>query len=100
MFTTVRLIESLYSLKSYGDNDMKLDDFRLLPGYTNAGNCLPARIHEIKHTHHAEEFRRFSGAESNRSLDSSLSGCSIYVDPGISSELQNKVNLCDIAINN
>lgn len=87
----VRLTESLYSLKSYGDNNMKLDDFRLLPGYTNAGNCLPARIHEIKHTHHAEEFQRFSGAESNRSLDSSLSGCSIYVDPGISSELQNKV---------
>ncbi|CAJ2643739.1 uncharacterized protein LOC123894189 [Trifolium pratense] len=87
----VRLTESLYSLKSHGDNNMHLDDFRLLPGYTNAGNCLPAKIHEIKHTHHAEELRRFSGRESNRSLDSTLSGCSIYVDPSISSELQNKV---------
>ncbi|GAU26677.1 hypothetical protein TSUD_314530 [Trifolium subterraneum] len=87
----LRLTESLYSLKSHGDNNMHLDDFRLLPGYTNAGNCLPAKIHEINHTHHAEEFQRFSGRESNRSLDSTLSGCSIYVDPSISSELQNKV---------
>ncbi|WJX41641.1 hypothetical protein P8452_28965 [Trifolium repens] len=86
----VRLTESLYSLKSHGDNSMPSDDFRLLPGYTNAGNCLPAKIHEIKHTHHAEEFRRFSGRESNRSL-ATLSGSSIYVDPSISSELQNKV---------
>ncbi|WJX41642.1 hypothetical protein P8452_28965 [Trifolium repens] len=86
----LRLTESLYSLKSHGDNSMPSDDFRLLPGYTNAGNCLPAKIHEIKHTHHAEEFRRFSGRESNRSL-ATLSGSSIYVDPSISSELQNKV---------
>ncbi|WJX35426.1 hypothetical protein P8452_23419 [Trifolium repens] len=86
----VRLTESLYSLKSHGDNNTPLDDFRLLPGYTNAGNCLPGKIHEIKHTHHGEEFQRFSGRESNRCL-ATLSGCSIYVDPSISSELQNKV---------
>ncbi|XP_073224540.1 uncharacterized protein [Cicer arietinum] len=79
----VRLTESLYSVKSYGDDNMHLDDFRLVPGYTNAGNCLPARIYETKHTH--------PGRDSNRCLDSTLSGCSIYVDPGISSELRNKV---------
>jgi hypothetical protein len=95
LFATVRLTESLYSLKSHGDNSMPSDDFRLLPGYTNTGNCLPAKIHEIKHTHHGEEFQRFSGRESNRSL-ATLSGSSIYVDPSISSELQNKVNLCDL----
>lgn len=67
---------------------MYLADFR---GYTNTRNCLPARIHETTHSHRAEEFLRFSGKESNRNLDSTLSGCSIYVDPHISSELQNKV---------
>ncbi|XP_058723046.1 uncharacterized protein LOC131594856 [Vicia villosa] len=88
----VRLTESLYSLKSYGDNNMILDDFRLPRGYTNTGNCLPARIHETKHSHRAEEYLRFSDKEeSNRNLDSTLSGCSIYVDPHISSELRNKV---------
>ncbi|KAL5074504.1 hypothetical protein RYX36_013488 [Vicia faba] len=88
----VRLTESLYSLKSYGDNNMHLDDFRQLKGYTNTGNCLPARIHETKHSHRAEEFLRFSDKEeSNRNLDSTLSGCSIYVDPHISTELQKKV---------
>ncbi|XP_027354891.1 uncharacterized protein LOC113864883 isoform X3 [Abrus precatorius] len=61
----VRLSESHYSVKSYGDNNMRFDDLKLLPG--------------------------FSGRESNQSLDSTLSGCSIYVDPGISSELRNKV---------
>ncbi|KAK7311941.1 hypothetical protein RJT34_10426 [Clitoria ternatea] len=88
----VRLSESHYSVKSYGDNNMRLEDFRLFPGYKNAENhCLPARILETKQANSAEEFQRFSGRESNINLDSTLSGCSIYVDPGISSELRNKV---------
>ncbi|XP_027354890.1 uncharacterized protein LOC113864883 isoform X2 [Abrus precatorius] len=88
----VRLSESHYSVKSYGDNNMRFDDLKLLPGYTDADNyCLPLRIHETKHANSVEEFQRFSGRESNQSLDSTLSGCSIYVDPGISSELRNKV---------
>ena len=95
----VRLSESHYSVKSYVDNNMRLDDFKLLPGYTNAENsCLPARIRESKHVDNAEEFQRFSGRESNRSLDFSFSGCSVYVDPGISSELRNKVKLCILKI--
>nr|AFK35091.1 unknown [Lotus japonicus] len=82
----VRLTESHYSVKSYGDNNMRLDDFKLLTRYTEAENyCLPARIHETKHAHSVEEIQRFSGREST------LSGCSIYVDPGISSELCTKV---------
>ncbi|KAJ1382262.1 BRCT domain [Sesbania bispinosa] len=88
----VRLTESHYSVKSYRDNNMRMDDFKLLPAYTNSENyCLPTRIHETKHAHSVEEFQRSSGRESNRNLDSTLSGCSIYVDPGISSELRNKV---------
>lgn len=90
----MRLTESHYSVKSYGDNNMRLDDFKLLTRYTEAENyCLPARIHETKHAHSVEEIQRFSGREST------LSGCSIYVDPGISSELCTKVKLCVLTIN-
>nr|KYP45629.1 DNA topoisomerase II-binding protein 1 [Cajanus cajan] len=88
----VRLTESHYRVKSYGDNNMHFDNFRLLAEYTNAENhCLPARIHQTKQANSVEELQRFSGRESIRNSDSTLSGCSIYVDPGISSELQNKV---------
>lgn len=96
----VRLSESHYSVKSYGDNNMRLDDFKLLPGYTNAENsCLPARIRETKHANIVEEFQRFSRRESNKNSDLTLSGCSIYVDPDISSELRNKVKLCFLTRN-
>ncbi|OIV96438.1 hypothetical protein TanjilG_09865 [Lupinus angustifolius] len=77
----VRLSESHYSVKSYGDNSMRLDE----------KSCLPAKIHETKHANNVEEFQRFSGRESNRNSDLTLSGCSIYVDPGISCELRSKV---------
>ncbi|KAK7351321.1 hypothetical protein VNO77_10676 [Canavalia gladiata] len=88
----VRLSESHYSVKSYGDNNIRFDDLKPLPGYTNTENyCLPSRIHENIHANSVEEIQRFSGRASNRSQDSTLSGCSIYVDPGISSELRNKV---------
>lgn len=91
----VRLSESHYRVKSYGDNNTHLEDFRLLPEYTNAENsCLPARILQTKQAISVEELQRFTGRESIRNLDSTLSGCSIYVDPGISSELRNKVKLC------
>ncbi|KAK7283158.1 hypothetical protein RIF29_12489 [Crotalaria pallida] len=77
----VRLSESHYSVKSYGDNNMRLDE----------NSCLPAKIHETKHANNVEELQRFSGRESDRNLELTLSGSSIYVDPGISSELRNKV---------
>ena len=91
----VRLSESHYRVKSYGDNNTRLEDFRLLPEYRNAENsCFPARIHQSNQANSVEELQRFTGRESNRNSDSTLSGCSIYVDPGISSELRNKVKLC------
>ncbi|KAL9313196.1 hypothetical protein ACSQ67_018648 [Phaseolus vulgaris] len=88
----VRLSESHYRVKSYGDNNMRMEDFRLLSEYTNADNhCLPARIQQAKKANSVEELQRFSVRESIRVSDSTLSGCSIYVDPSISSELRNKV---------
>ncbi|KAK7281883.1 hypothetical protein RIF29_10231 [Crotalaria pallida] len=79
---TMRLSESHYSVKSYGDNNMLLLD---------ENSCLPANIHETKHGNNVEELQRFSGRESNRNFELTLSGSSIYVDPGISSELRSKV---------
>ncbi|KAK7266298.1 hypothetical protein RIF29_18941 [Crotalaria pallida] len=79
---SVRLSESHYSVKSYRDNNMLLLD---------ENSCLPAKICETKHANNVEELQRFSGRESNRNLELTLSGSSIYVDPGISSELRSKV---------
>ncbi|KAI9118356.1 hypothetical protein K1719_010688 [Acacia pycnantha] len=88
----VRLSESLYSVKNYGNNSTNLDDYKLLSGYTNAENsCLPVRFHETKQNDRAEEFQRFSEREFSKNLDFPLSGCSIYVDSDISPELRTKV---------
>ncbi|KAF7817339.1 DNA topoisomerase 2-binding protein 1 [Senna tora] len=77
----VRLSESLYSVKTYADNNMRFDE----------NSCLPARIRETKQVDRVEVFQRLSMRESSKDGDLTLSGCSIYVDPDISPELQNKV---------
>lgn len=76
---------------------MKVDDYKLLSGYTNSENsCLPASVHEVKRNDRAEEFQRFSGNEFSKNVDLPLSGCSIYVDPDISAELRTKVFICSL----
>lgn len=93
----MRLSESLYGVKNYGNNNMKVDDYKLLSGYTNSENsCLPASVHEVKRNDRAEEFQRFSGNEFSKNVDLPLSGCSIYVDPDISAELRTKVFICSL----
>ncbi|XP_054818856.1 uncharacterized protein LOC129318227 isoform X3 [Prosopis cineraria] len=87
----VRLIESLYSVNNFGNNNTNWDDYKLLSGHTNENSCLPVSLHETKQNDRVEEFQRFSGCESGKNVDLLLSGCSIYVDPGISPELRNKV---------
>ncbi|KAI4337205.1 hypothetical protein L6164_015650 [Bauhinia variegata] len=88
----VRLSESLYSVKNYGKNNIPLDDLKLLSGYKNSeDSCLPTRIQEAKQVGTVVEPQRFSGRESSRNMGSTLSSCSIYVDPDISAELRKKV---------
>ncbi|KAI4316450.1 hypothetical protein L6164_024428 [Bauhinia variegata] len=88
----VRLSESHYCVKNYGENNIHLVDLKLPPGYKNAeDSCLPTRIREAKQADDIEGLQRFSGKESSRNRESTLSGCSIYVDPDISAELRNKV---------
>ncbi|XP_065850565.1 uncharacterized protein [Euphorbia lathyris] len=89
----VRLSESLYSVKTVGGNDVKLDDLNRLVGFSGTENsCLPVGINDAKQFDVAEGLhKRLSGRSSNRSIDSTLSGSSIYIDSDISDELRNKV---------
>ncbi|KAM2969076.1 hypothetical protein FF2_016233 [Malus domestica] len=92
----VRLSESLYSIKSFGENGMRLDELNRLVGFSGTENsCLPIGVRGAKQLDTNDEPRvSFRGREAIRSTDSShstLSGHSIYVDLDISSELRNKV---------
>ncbi|PRQ27390.1 putative BRCT domain-containing protein [Rosa chinensis] len=89
----VRLSESLYSIRSLGQNGIRLDELNRLVGFSGTENsCLPVAAHGTKQLSTIEE-PQFSGRESNcnRSSDSTLSGHSMYVDLDISAELRNKV---------
>ncbi|TQE05233.1 hypothetical protein C1H46_009212 [Malus baccata] len=92
----VRLSESLYSIKSFGENGMRLDELNRFVGFIGTENtCLPVGVHGAKQLDTIEEPRlSFPGRESTRNTDSShptLSGHSMYVDLDISSELRKKV---------
>ncbi|KAL6207667.1 hypothetical protein ACLB2K_018622 [Fragaria x ananassa] len=89
----VRLSESLYSIKSMGQNGIRLDELNRLVGFSGAENsCLPVGAYGTKQLSMIEE-PQFSGREfnCNRGSDSTLSGHSMYVDLDISAELRNKV---------
>ena len=90
----MRLSESLYSIKSLGQNGIRLDELNRLVGFSGTENsCLPVGVHGNKLS--TIEEPQFSGRESdyNRSSDPTLSGHSMYVDLDISSELRNKMKL-------
>ncbi|XP_040996821.1 uncharacterized protein LOC121242885 [Juglans microcarpa x Juglans regia] len=89
----VRLSESLYSVKSVEENGMLLDELSRLAGFASSENsCLPVGAHVATQSNKMEESHLWlSGREFRTSVDSSLSGHSMYVDPDISAELHNKV---------
>ncbi|XP_057957752.1 uncharacterized protein LOC131150799 [Malania oleifera] len=90
----IRLSESLYSVKSVGENGMHMDDLNQLVGLTNAENsCLPVGMREnAKLSKTTEEpQQQFSGRESKRSIGSTLSGHLMHVDSDICDELRSKV---------
>ncbi|KAL5559588.1 hypothetical protein UlMin_035799, partial [Ulmus minor] len=88
-----RLSESIYSVKSFGENGMPSNELNRLIGSTaTESSCLPAANHGTKHFDTIEEPHvQFTGRESDRSYDSTLSGHSVYVDPDLSAELRNQV---------
>lgn len=76
---------------------MHVDQLNRLVGFSGSENsCLPVGTRGAKQSSMLEEqCLSVSGGESNRSIDCTLSGHSIYVDLDISPELRNKVKLND-----
>ncbi|GKV00032.1 hypothetical protein SLEP1_g12794 [Rubroshorea leprosula] len=71
---------------------MQVDELKQLVGFTAEKSCLPAGFHEaIKFDTVEKPHLHSSGGDTNRSMDSTLSGHTIYIDPDISNELRNKV---------
>ncbi|KDP34009.1 hypothetical protein JCGZ_07580 [Jatropha curcas] len=89
----VRLSESLYSLKTVGENDVRLDDLNRLVGFGGAENsCLPVSINDAKKYDVTEALhKQSSGRSSTKSIEPVLSGNSMYIDSDISDEMRNKV---------
>lgn len=57
----MRLSESLYSIKSFGQNGIRLDELNRLVGFSGTENsCLPVGAHGTKHLNTTEE-PQFSG---------------------------------------
>ncbi|KAH9804968.1 brct domain-containing DNA repair protein-related [Citrus sinensis] len=93
----VRLSESLYTVKSIDEHGMHLDKLNRLVGFAGTENsCLPAGIYEAKQFNATGKHER----DSNRSMNSTLSGCSMYVDSDVSEELRNKVEFWVFCQNN
>jgi hypothetical protein len=90
----VRLSESLYSVKSVGENGARLDEMNRLVGFTGAENvCLPVGINDAKQFNKSEGLHQLSSGRSPiKSIDLNLSGNSMYVDSGISDDLRSKVS--------
>ncbi|GMQ02351.1 hypothetical protein CsSME_00048631 [Camellia sinensis var. sinensis] len=86
----VRLSESLYTVKSIGENGMPMDDLNRLSQFVGSEtSCLPVAIHE--HAKQSGMAVPFPEKESKRSVESTLSGHSLYIDSDISPELHRKV---------
>ncbi|KAK9076875.1 hypothetical protein SSX86_005209 [Deinandra increscens subsp. villosa] len=85
----VRLSEALYVVRSLGENHTPKDDFNML---TSGNSCLPvAMLEKAKQVNTVEKSRLLSSEEELKRRGSVFSGQSIYVDPDVSAELQNKV---------
>ncbi|KAK1414181.1 hypothetical protein QVD17_29922 [Tagetes erecta] len=84
-----RLNEALYVVRSLGENHTPKDDFNML---TSGNSCLPvAMLENATQSNVPEKSRLFSSEETLKRRGSIFAGQSIYVDPEVSAELQNKV---------
>lgn len=88
----VRLSESLYTVKSVGENSKRVDELNRLAGFSAESSCLPAGFHEAIKFDTIEKPHLCSvGGDSNRSLELTLHGHTMYIDSDISNELRIKV---------
>lgn len=86
--------ESLYYVKNVGGNGIHMDELNRIIGFSGAENsCLPVGMFEnAKQSVMTEDPHLwFSRRDSKRSVDSILSGHSMFIDSDISAELRNKV---------
>ncbi|MBA0865090.1 hypothetical protein Goshw_008875 [Gossypium schwendimanii] len=83
----------LVKLGWFVDSVKRNDELNRLAGSTaSESSCLPAGFHEAKKLDMIGKPNvRYSGRVLNRSMDSVLSGHTIYIDSDISVELRNKV---------
>jgi hypothetical protein len=90
----VRLSESLYSVKSVGENGARVDEMNRLVGFTGAENvCLPVGINDAKQFNKSEGLHQLSSGRSPiKSIGLNLSGNSMYVDSDISDDLRSRVS--------
>ncbi|MBA0618492.1 hypothetical protein Godav_027831, partial [Gossypium davidsonii] len=84
-----RLSESLYTVKGAEEHAACVDELNRLAGSTaSESSCLVAGFHEAKKLDMIGKPNvRYSGRVLNRSMDSVLSGHTIYIDSDISVEL-------------
>ncbi|XP_077240936.1 uncharacterized protein LOC143881623 [Tasmannia lanceolata] len=89
----IRLNETLYNVKSVGENGFPMRESDRLTGFSDAENsCLPATINEDSKLSNitCQKHLQSSGKKS-RSRESVLANHCIYVDSNISTEMQKKV---------
>ena len=87
----MRLSEALYVVKSIGENHAPKDD---LDELASGNSCLPvAMLENAKQPNMIQKSRILSSEEELKRRGSVFSGQSFYVDPEVSAELQNKVQL-------
>ncbi|KAK8660027.1 hypothetical protein V6N13_050963 [Hibiscus sabdariffa] len=89
----VRLSESLYVVKGFGEHKQHVDELnRLVKSPASESSCLPSGFHEAKKLDMIEKPNiQFSERVPNKSMDSMLSGHTVYIESDISDELWNKV---------
>ncbi|KAF9586973.1 hypothetical protein IFM89_039845 [Coptis chinensis] len=89
----VRLSESLYSVKSAGENGLNMKSNHLVRVNDTENSCLPVGLREdTKHSNRTQQAQLlFSEKESGTRADLVLSVKSIYVDSEISDDVRRKV---------
>ncbi|XP_022754732.1 uncharacterized protein LOC111303013 [Durio zibethinus] len=88
----VRLNESLYNVKGVGEQGTRVDELNRLVSTASESSCLPSSFHGAKKIDMIEKpYLQFSERDPNKTMDSTLSGHTMFIDSDISDELRNKV---------
>ncbi|XP_039018354.1 uncharacterized protein LOC120149691 [Hibiscus syriacus] len=89
----VRLSESLYTVKGVGEHRTHVGELnQLVKSPASESSRLPSGFHEAMKIDMTEKPNlQFSQRVPNKSMDSMLSGHTVYVESGFSDELRNKV---------